>query len=182
MLNSYHAAIDSIHSVLGPFGDTESTLSLIRPNVKISSDSQDVTELITSNVPDHIVYTGSLLNFDDAPISVTIRRGPPFKGTPGIIWSILGETGEIRVEGPGPALQAFDEGTKVSVESFETGEVQEFDWKDETIPFKGPAKNVGALYEAFASGEEGSFPDFSDAVALHQEIDALWLKWDANRV
>lgn len=158
-------------------------MSLLRPKVKILSPSREVRETIDADTPDHIVYNGTLHNHDSAPITILFRCGPPFEGTPGFIWSILGETGEIRVEAPGPALQAWDAGARILVQNFETGQVQEVDWENEQRPLKweGPAKNIGSLYEGFVGGEEGAVPSFEDAVELHKEIDTLWKSWDAGR-
>ena len=156
-------------------------MSLLRPKVKILSPSGEVKETIEADTPDHIIYSGTLNNHDNAPISIIFRGGPPFKNTPGFIWSILGETGEIRVEAPGCFLNAWDAGARILVQHFETGQVQEVDWEDKQCPLKNPAKNIGSLYEAFASGKEGAYPTFEEAVGLHKEIDELWKSWDAGR-
>lgn len=175
------AVVDSIHNVLGPFTNTKSTLSTTRAKVDVLSSSGQVTETILSDVPDHIIYSGKLSNSDSAPISIFLRRGAPFKDTPGFVWSILGETGEIRVVSNSPALQAFETSTQILVQSFESGDVQEVDLEDGQSPFKLPAKNIASLYEAFASGKKGTFPDFEDAVGLHQELGEMLKQWDAER-
>ncbi|KAL8797807.1 MAG: hypothetical protein Q9195_000159 [Heterodermia aff. obscurata] len=172
--------VDSIHNVLGPFTNTKSTLATTRSHVNILSPSGKITETIASNIPDHIIYSGKLLNSENAPISMFLRRGAPFKDTPGFVWSILGETGEIRVVSASPSIQAFDHSPRILVESFESGDVQEVDVEEKQSPFKLPAKNIATLYEAFASGEKGTFPDFDDAVGLHKELGEMLKEWDAE--
>ena len=172
--------VDSIHNALGPFTNTKSTLSTTRAKVDVLSSSGQITETISPNTPDHIIYSGKLSNSDGAPISISLRRGAPFKDTPGFLWSILGETGEIRVVSTGAMFQAFETSTQIFVESFESGDVQEVDSDDKQSPFKLPTKNIAGLYEAFASGKEGSFPDFEDAIELHKELGEMLNQWDAE--
>ena len=174
------AVIDSIHSVLGPFTHTKSILSTTRAKVNVLSSSGQVTETVIPDTPDHIIYSGRLSNSDRAPISIFFRRGAPFKDTPGFVWSILGETGEIRVLSTGSTFQAFEMSTQILVESFESGDVEEVDFEDKQSPFKLPAKHIAWLYEAFASGKKGTFPDFEDAVGLHKELGEMLKQWDAE--
>ena len=172
--------VDSIQSALGPFTKTKSTLSTTRAKVDVLSSSGQVTETIKPNTPDHIIYSGKLSNSDSAPISIFLRRAAPFKDTPGFVWSILGETGEIRVVATGPIFQAAEQSPQIFVESFENGDVQEVDLEDKQSSFKLPAKNIARLYEAFASGKQGTFPNFEDAIGLHKELAEVLKQWDAE--
>ena len=175
------AVIDSIHSVLGPFANTKSTLAITRPKINVVSSSGQVIETVTPDTPDNIIYSGKISNSDGAPISVSLRRGAPFKDTPGFVWSILGETGEIRVETARASIQAYEMSTKVLVQNFESGDVQEVDLDEKQSPFKLPAKNLATLYEAFASGKKGTYPEFGDAVERHKELEEMLKQWDAER-
>ena len=174
------AVIDSIHSVLGPFANTKSTLSTTRSKINVLSSSGQVTETLAPDTPDHIIYSGKISNSDGAPISISLRRGAPFKDTPGFVWSILGETGEIRVAAARPSIQAYEMSTQILVQSFESGDVQEVDWEEKQSPFKLPAKNLATLYEAFANGKKGTYPEFADAVELHKELEEMLKQWDAE--
>lgn len=107
-----------------------------------------------------------------APCPIVFRRGTPFKETPGFIWSIHGEQGEIRITAAGPALQAGD-GGKVEVESFETNEVDLIQWQGHFEDLPPPAKNVAAMYEAFAERQE-RYPDFEHAVLKHKQIEEVF--------
>ena len=174
------AVIDTIHSVLGPFTDTKSTLSTTRAKIDVLSSSGQVTETIAPDTPDNIIYSGKLSNLDSAPISIVLRRGAPFKDTPGFVWSIHGETGAIRVVSTRPGFQAFESNPQILVESFKSGEVQVVDFEDKQSTFKLPPKNIASLYEAFASGKKDTFPNFEDAVGLHKELGEMLKQWDAE--
>ena len=181
MLNGDGIVLDSVHSALGPFANTSSTLSLTRPKIDLLSPSGEVTATATSDTPDHIVYTGRLSHWKNAPVSIILRRGPPFKDTPGFIWSIQGETGEIRVESVSPSFQAFDLGSQILLENYESAEVEKVDWENKESPWKLPARDIAALYEAFAGEEKGVYPDFEEAAGIHQELEAMLKHWDVER-
>lgn len=179
---------DSISSVLGPINPKTSNLSLLRPDVKILSASGEVLRTIKSDVPDRFQIEGFLPSFSNAPISISLRRSTPFKGTPGFIWSIEGSKGEIRVEADGTSIHAFEQNAKILVEDFEKsgGEVENVPWDDPMADrgFKGPARNIGSLYEAFAAADaegekKGAWPTFEDALERHRLLEAVWGDWHA---
>lgn len=174
-------AADSIANVLGPIKITSSNLSLLRPDVKVLSSSGEVLRTIKSNVPDLIHIEGSLPSHNHAPSSITLRRAPPFKETPALIWTVTGQSGEIRVEAAGTTIHAFDSGAKILVEDFASGEAETVPYEDPMAGkgLKGPANNIGALYEAFAGGEKGAWPTFEDALERHRMLDEVWGNWKA---
>lgn len=92
-------------------------------------------------------------------------------GTPGFIWSIHGGKGEIRITAPGPQLQANDEETNITIHSFDQKKVEVIEWDRRFKDLPPPAQNVAALYEAFASLETETYPDFSHAVLRHRHIE-----------
>ncbi len=174
-------AADSIDNVLGPIKLNSSSLSLLRPDIKVLSSSGDVLRTIKSNVPDLVHLEGSLPSHHSAPTSITLRRTPPFKGTPALVWTIIGQSGEIRVEAPATMIHAFDSGAKIMIEDFAGGEVETVSWEDPMagLGIKGAANNIGALYEAFAHGEKGTWPTFEDALERHRMLDEVWGDWKA---
>ena len=127
-------------------------------------------------MPDRIHIEGSLSSHNDAPISIFMRRGNPFKGTPGLVWDIQGESGAIRVEAQGSAITAFDYPTKILVEDLKSGKVENVTWKDEMAErgFEGSGKNIGKLYELFAEGKKGSWPTLEDALERHRFLEDFW--------
>ena len=174
---------DSIASALGPIKPTASKLSLLRPNIKVLSSSGEVLRTVQSNVPDLININGSLSSHNNAPFSYFFKRGPRFKGTPALIWSVHGETGEIRVEADTTSIHAVDDNqnVKILVENFESGEVENVTWKDVMADrgLKGPAKNIGSLYEAFAEGGNAEWSTFETALERHKFLEDVWGEWEA---
>jgi len=78
-------------------------------------------------------------------------------------------------------IHAFDSGAKILVENFESGEVETATWEDPMAEkeINGPARNIGALYEAFAGGEKGAWPTFEDALQRHKMLEEVWGDWNA---
>ena len=119
--------------------------------VRIIRSDGTVLEIVVTDVADHTMLQDTLS--PEAPLTVTFRLGPPFKETPGFIWMIHGEKGDIRHIAPGPALHTNDEGTDSTPHSFD----EELELIDPDRLFKGlppPSSNVAAMYEAFASRED----------------------------
>ena len=174
--------IDSILNVLGPMKSITPHLSLQRPEISVlSSSTGQVSGVVQSNVPDLINVHGILTSQGSAPISILYRAGPAFKGTPSLIWSIVGEKGEIRVEGEGPHLHASSKGFKVLLQPTGSEDVESIEWKNEMEErgFQGPAANIGSLYEAFANGQRGSWPGFEQALECHRMLEEVWDDWHA---
>ena len=132
-----------------------------------------------SDVPDRFQIEGILPSHADAPISISYRHLPPFKGTPGLIWAIQGSKGEIRVEADAVSITIWDQNTEVLVEDYETGEVESVSWVDGMAErgFQGAARNVGGLYEAFAGAEKSAWPSFEDALERHRFLEEVWGDW-----
>ena len=172
---------DSILNVLGPVTSITPHHTLQRPKLNVLSPEGEVIRVAQADVPDLINIHGLLASQANAPISITYRRAPPFKGTPGLIWSLVGEKGEIRVEGEGTYLHAFDAGVKVQVQLNGSEDVESVEWKNEMAEkgIQGPAANIGALYEAFAKGKEGSWPGFEQALDRHRMLEEVWGDWRA---
>ena len=171
--------MDFVMLVLGELSCFRSHLSIQRPEVPIVDSFGTVLEIVATDVADHIMLQGVLSS--GAPLSVIFRRGPPFKGTPGFVWSIYGEKGEIRITAAGPALQANDDETKVTVHIFDQEEVEvvEWDWPFKDLP--PPARNVAAVYEAFAADTEDKYPDFGHAVLRHKQTEEVFKSAEEGR-
>ena len=167
--------IDSIHTALSSeFSSLTAHLHIQRPHVAIRDASGQVVETVTSNVPDLILVHGTLAS-SQVPFDARFRRGQPFKGSLGFEWIVSGETGEIKVSGPGPALQAWDAGFKIDLYDFAKDEVRNVAWEEEGYPeLPGTARNIARLYEAFATGDPNLYPGFDDAALRHAEIEAMF--------
>lgn len=110
-----------------------------------------------------------------APLSFVFRRGPPFKGTPGFLWLIHGEKGELRLTAASAALQAADDEKSIQIHNFGTDEVETIEWETRFLELPSPARGVAAMYEAFAE-ETGKYPDFEHAVLRHRQIEGMLKK------
>ena len=171
--------IDFVLLVLGELFAFRSQLSIQRPQVPIIGSDGTVLETVATDVADHIMLQGTLSS--GAPLSVTFRRGAPFKGTPGFIWLIHGEKGEISITASGPALQANDDETKIAIHEFDTEGLEFEDWDRSFKDLPGPARNVAAMYEAFADRERQNYPDFGHAVLRHRHIEEVYRSAEDDR-
>ncbi|CAK7269631.1 hypothetical protein SEPCBS57363_003699 [Sporothrix epigloea] len=192
--------IDAIQFAIGNLHDTKAQSRIQVPRVKLlrrnGDGSSTVVKTVESNVPDLITVLGKLAPrtgagseyFSDgsASFEVRFRRGGAFPGEPAYVWTILGEKGELRlVSAAGPSIQAFGGGSEntgpkaitLSLHVFETDKVTEvpWHWQDwQSAQEAVPARNIGALYEAYAEGREADYATFSDAVTRHEQLEQ-WL-------
>ncbi|TEA12987.1 Galactose/lactose metabolism regulatory protein GAL80 [Colletotrichum sidae] len=170
---------DQVQHVLGEPTHIKSHVQIQRPHVPIR-DGQQVTETVTSDVPDLIVTAGTLPASsrvaEGATLLTRFRRGQPFKGDPALVWTINGDKGELRLTSDTiTALQANAETSAVRIEvhDFRTDEVERVDWAWSEWEAELPvwARSVGALYEDFAAGRK--VPDFEDAVKRHEQLESI---------
>ena len=157
--------------VLGELTTFTSKLSIQRPKIDLLGSNGSVVEKVTSEVADHVMIQG---NFPSgAPLSFVFRRGPPFKGTSGFQWLIHGDKGEIKLLAADAALQASDGERSIEIHDFATDKVTTVDWERSFLDLSPTARNVAAMYEAFADGGKGKYPDFEHAVLRHRQIDEM---------
>lgn len=167
---------------LGDVHNIKPHLQLQRPSIKIyDSHTGEFIENAQSEVPDLIYVTGTLPGTrhiaQDATLSLRFRRAQVFEGEPALVWSILGEKGEIRLMAAASTmLQASSlADVTIHVENHETGNVEpvNFDWGAYSeLPFI--ARSYGPLYEAYASEAEGKYPDFEHALKRHRQLEEIW--------
>ena len=187
----YGLVIDYIHSTLGEFRSSTSHMQIQRPSVPIrdtkehrpqntgSNTNEEIVETVRSDVPDLIILNGVLNS--GASLSVTFRRGQPFKGSPGLQWQIYGETGEIQVTSSGPSLQALDSGIKIQIHDFATDQVEDAPWQWHHHELPPQARNIAALYEAFYQQQGGQYPTFEDAVSRHRQLEEMFDRFDKDQ-
>lgn len=123
---------------------------------------------------------GKLLSHSDAPFSVTFRRGQPFKDSPGLIWSVNGEHGEIRLTSTAAGLNANDAESRIDVHDFAQDSVEAIQVQRRFVDLPVPARNVAALYEAFASNEKDQYPNFQHAAMRHRMIAEMFRSSDKD--
>lgn len=178
---------DFIQSALGNVeGDLQSRLHVQRPEVKIQDVvTKEIVETVRTEVPDLIIATGSLQASAHVQAGATLllryRRGQPFKGEPGFVWTVTGEKGEIRVTVPnGPTLNASAEnGDTVEVYDFATDSVEDvgFSWPEDKRDLPVPARNIGSVYEAFTAGDESKYATFDHALKRHRQLEQMAAKF-----
>lgn len=168
--------------------DAKAHLRVQRPEVKLRDpQTKELVDTKTSNVPDLIVLTSSLLQSKtvekDASILFRFRRGQPFSGEPALVWTINGEKGEIRlVAQVGTTLHAsaYSGPVTIGVHDFETDTVEEVEWSWEDWQAELPmlARSIGKVYDIFAA--EGTVPTFENALQRHQQLEGLLSEWPFN--
>ncbi|KAI1452402.1 NAD(P)-binding protein [Annulohypoxylon moriforme] len=198
---AYGHTIDYVHEVLGEFSSFQSRMQIQRPVVKIiGKDGSQIKERPT-NVPDLLAIHGKLAKgktniADDATLSVTYRSGPQFKETPGFVWTINGELGEIMVTANGAYVHSdsYKDPIEIKLHDHITDEVVDVDWDWEDwqkeLPYR--SRIVAELYERFAhwwtSGKptgdlpEGQdWPRLHDAVIRMEELEEVFKQYDAQK-
>ncbi|CZR67528.1 related to transcription co-repressor GAL80 [Phialocephala subalpina] len=151
-----------------------------------------------NTVPDQIMFQATTEK-DDSPVSIHLRGGATFPGTPAFEWRIQGSKGELRLTSssanlnlgrPDMKVQTWDKGTGVvgrpgtKVELWDQGtgnvevlEPEEDEWDaNEEKGFVFAVGNIARLYEAYRKGEW--IPDFEWGVKRHQLIEDMWQAFD----
>ena len=181
-----------IITVLG-YGFTHSPKTLLanrRPFIKLLSfpDGNVINPSYPKTSDDTIFLHGNIISNsttnDTIPLSLTLRGGRPFPGTPGLEWRIYGERGEIRITAPGPYVQiGYEEGMRVQVNEFGSGGVEEVDWErdgdgeGDVVSKMGlpvGARNVGRVYEGLRVGRVVC--GFEDAVERHVVLEEMYVE------
>lgn len=118
--------------------------------------------------PDHVIIQGTLQS--GVVLSATIRGGAPFKGTPGLVWSIYGEKGEIKITGPSALIEIYGI-TSFELHDFDTEVVEDVELKKGTFAEMVPIhRNLARVYEAIAAGDTSVLCGFEEAVKRHEFI------------
>lgn len=85
------------------------------------------------------------------------------------------------ITNPFPMLDIVHQGIKIKLQQFgqevKDMEVPE-DWMSD---IKHPAQNIGRIYEAYAKGEEGTYPDWKVALRRHELIEEMWNRADGEK-
>ncbi|KAI1127830.1 NAD(P)-binding protein [Nemania abortiva] len=198
---AYAHTIDYVHDVLGEFDGFQSRMQIQRPVLKLRDQNGVTTDReVRSDVPDLLVVHGKLAKgkaeiAENAILSFTFRSGQQFKGTPGFIWTINGEKGEIMVTANGAYLHSdsYKDPIEIKLHDHATDEVVEIEWDwqewQKELPYR--SRIVAELYERFAhwwengraAGDlpsEVEWPRLYDAVARMKEFVELFRQYDAQ--
>lgn len=162
------------------FTSSHSLLANRRPfRVLTSNDGGTIiSPAHPKNADDTFALIGTLSN--SIPLTVNMRGGKAFKGTPGLDWRIYGSLGEIRITAPGPLLQIGYENEKIEVHDVKTDTVEELMVEDEWAHLPQAARNVARVYEAIEGGDWELLCGFEDAIERHELIDEMYRQNGAN--
>jgi predicted dehydrogenase len=135
---------------------------------------------ISTNSPDLVIVTASLpessFTRNDAKLVTTWRAGPAFPDPkqPSFVWTIRGEKGSLRLTHEGQYINTGEDAL-IELHDRTTGETRpvEWQWQDWQVGHPGPVKNVAALYEAFADGDESKYVTFEGALARHEQLESM---------
>ncbi|KAM7194678.1 hypothetical protein V8F20_007870 [Naviculisporaceae sp. PSN 640] len=184
---SFAHTFDLVQYVLGEAATVKGHFQLQRPEGKLfDPTTKEPLPSVQSDVPDLIIATASLpetpITAKNATVLVRFRRGQPFPGEPQLVWTINGEKGEIQIVSEGAvALSVLWNAKKptIKVHDFESNQVEDIEWGwqdwQEELPM--PARNIGAMYEAWLEGK--NFPTFEDAAVRHEQLEEMIGDWKA---
>lgn len=195
----YGHMIDYVHQVLGGWEKFDAKMQIQRPELKIVGHEGNITSTVLSDVPDFLSVHGTLasnngITVPGASLVATFRLGPPFKGDPGLTWTIAGQTGELRVTAPGPYLMSGDSyNGPVNIEHHDylTNQVKVLEWSwpqwQSELPLR--ARSVAEMYERYAEWVEGGrggvqtgreWPRLEDGLGLMREFEELYKRYDLS--
>jgi predicted dehydrogenase len=161
-------------TVLGTFKTASGIVANRRPLVQLLNKDGSVAVKDFPKTIDDTIFVHGIAN-NDTPVSINLRGGGAFKGTPGQDWRIYGEKGEIRLTASGPFLQVGYPDITIAVHDFASNEVEEIEIdKDPFDEFSLPVRNVARVYEAIAADDTSNLCDFGNAVEGHRLIDTLY--------
>lgn len=166
--------IDYVLYALGQ--DVESLsaiLSTQRPVALLKKEDGSLEET-KRGTPDHVMLQGRLQ--EGAPLDVSLRGGPAFKDSPGFVWNVYGEKGEIEVTAPGMVLNVgFGDAVSVKLHDHQKDAVEVIDWRvdDEAEKLPMASQNVARLYEAFAEGRKEQYADWGDAIRIQRLMEKM---------
>ncbi|KAL6876939.1 hypothetical protein J3F83DRAFT_430333 [Trichoderma novae-zelandiae] len=179
---------DQIQHVIGDLQNIQPHLQLQRPNVLLrDSATKEVVEVVKSDVPDLIIFNGTLAAsqkaVEGANVLFRFRRGQAFPGEPGLTFAINGEKGEIRLQAfSGATLHAnsYDAPVTIEVHDFASDVVKKVDWSwqdwQEKLPVVG--RSIAVLYDKFADGVSEGLPSFDSALVRHEQLETILADWD----
>ena len=180
---------DWVQNVLGDVHDIQSRLQIQRPKIKVlDSYIGRSVDTVESDVPDLIYVTGTLPGSEhilkDATFHMRYRRAQAFLGEPALVWTILGEKGEIRLTAAFDSMLQISQLGDVTIEidDYEKREIERVDFKWDKFPeLPHLSRSYAPIYEAYATGAVGKYADFDHALKRHTQLDGLLASWDASR-
>ena len=183
---------DLVQSVLGEVVDLHPSLQIQHPTIRvIDPQTMSIVESVRTDVPDIIDVVGtvtpSAVVSENTKLQAWFRRGQPSPGQPALVWTINGEEGEIRLVSVGSfALHATAYSAPVTIEvrNSATGHVERvgWSWADWQKELPIAARNVGALYEAFADRTDLPMQTFDSATKRLEQVYGILVADDGKQI
>lgn len=141
--------------------------------MQLTGPDGKVLRSIQRDVPDHVSFIGTLAS--GVIVTEALRGGLPFMNSPGLVWRISGTKAEI--EATSGISFALSEENSLRIRDQGANAAEEVKYSDDAFAHQAQlpyhSRYVGALYEAFAQGTEGDYPDWDWAVKRHQLLATL---------
>ncbi|KAI0028148.1 NAD-binding Rossmann fold oxidoreductase [Vararia minispora EC-137] len=157
----------AIMPALGRLRRVSATTVVGFPEVKVVAIADsDVEKLVPHEIPDQFAVSGVFESgalFSGTWLTLGKALTP---GHPTFVWEIVGTEGKIRVESDTPWV-GFGPGVHPPETVFLNGERVSFAEEN------AAQTTTGRAWEAFASGVQGSYPTFEDALELHRLVEAV---------
>jgi hypothetical protein len=159
---------------LGTFKTITGILANRRPLIQLLDKDGSVAVKDNPKTADDTILVHGITK-SDIPVSINLRGGKAFQGTPGQDWRIYGEIGEIRLIASGPFLNLGYSDITIAVHDFSSNVVEEINiGKGRFDHLDLVGRNVAELYEAIAEDDRHILCDFEGAVERHRQIDTLY--------
>ena len=129
--------------------------------------------MIPRDAPDVITLQGRLKS--GGVLTMNLREGKPFKGSPGMVWRIYGETGEIELLAQATFAQLGTPVHSLKLHHFENDVVEEICYDDLMHHKELPpiSRNIAALYDNFADGKTEGYVQWDEAIRHHELLEGL---------
>ncbi|KAI1855808.1 hypothetical protein JX265_012071 [Neoarthrinium moseri] len=170
--------IHIISSALGELSSHTSILDTKIPTVdltdKPSTDpSRKVVRTVKRETHDQVLLQGRFES--GALLSYHLYGGKAFAPGEGLHWRILGDRGELSITASGTNLQMGFPDCKIRLFDNRKDTVEEIPLvEDEWTKLPIPAQNTARIYEAFADGRTGDYPDWDLSIQRHKLIDEMY--------
>lgn len=154
--------LDAMCYIFGEFESVTATTHNARKTIDILDEKGNKIRDVPLTSHDQMTVSGVLTSGVYASIHL---RGGKYKST-NLLWEVEGTHGELQVKGPIGHLQLSFPTLHAS---FNGGDMEEIPIHNE----QAAHVNVGRAYDEFAK-ENGSYPNWDDAVVRHRMIEAIY--------
>jgi predicted dehydrogenase len=175
-------AVDNALYALGELEEFSALWAIRYPRTQLLDTDGSPAGTIDRETPDQVLIQGTIVG-SAAPLSIHLRGGKAFKGSPSLVWRIFGTKGEIQITSAATSLGINTGTEKFELYDHEKDEVEIIDcpFPDAVKDVGGFAKCIGLDYDAFATGRTEGLVTFRDAVVRHAFIDEIWKSSETKR-